>query len=144
MEIFKMNDMVFANKDHEHFYYSCMDSCECRDTYHSALFYVLGISPDTRANIHALFDFEHDEIRPDGLGKGWQTSGSRRLCRLAMNLWNGYTEPGQEKMYSPYELFDCSYQAYMMEGIKLRYPEYCRELKQPTRARKSKKMEIGG
>jgi hypothetical protein len=139
-----MNNVVFESKEHKNFFLNALHKVGNTDSYHQAFFYIMGISPDTRANINTMFDFENDEIRPDGLKRGWQTGGSRRLCRLAMNLWSGYTEQGKENMFCPYELFDCSYQAYMMEGIKLRYPEYCRELKQSTKEKHNRTMEIGG
>ena len=42
--------------------------------------------------------------------------------KLEANGWNtdGYA--------TPYDLFDCEFAPYFMEGIRLRYPEYCREL----------------
>ena len=49
------------------------------------------------------------------------------------NLWNGFTEEGRENLYTPEELFCCGYAPYFMEGIKLRYPEYCRDLTPPKR-----------
>ena len=64
----------------------------------------------------------------DGRQEGWQTGGTRRLTHLAFNLWNGYVEPGEERMSTPYEMFDCGYAPYFYEAIKLWYPEYCREL----------------
>ena len=45
--------------------------------------------------------------------------------RQAFNLWNGFTEEGRENLCTPEELFCCGYAPYFMEGIKLRYPEYC-------------------
>ena len=50
-----------------------------------------------------------------------------KLCLLAFNLWNGYIEPGCEQEAAPYDLFACGYAPYLLEGIRLRYPEYCRE-----------------
>ena len=37
------------------------------------------------------------------------------------------------ELYTPEELFCCGYAPYFMEGIKLRYPEYCRDLTPPKR-----------
>ena len=88
---------------------------------------LLGVSADTRQRVNRLFDFEEDCIRPEALNEGWQTSGSRKLCLLAFNLWNGYIEPGCEQEAAPYDLFACGYAPYLLEGIRLRYPEYCRE-----------------
>lgn len=88
----------------------------------------MGIAPETRANIQQMFNFKEDCIEPDGMHGGWQTSGTVRVCRLAFNLWNGYTEPEQSNAFSPEDLFCCEFAPYFMEGIKIRYPEYCREL----------------
>ena len=44
-----------------------------------------------------MFDFKTDCIKPDGLLEGWQTGGTVRLTRLALNLWNGYVEQGGRK-----------------------------------------------
>lgn len=38
-----------------------------------------------------------------------------------------YIEPGCERETAPYDLFACGYAPYLLEGIRLRYPEYCRE-----------------
>lgn len=124
-----MRELYWESQAHSNFFFSALDLAGKNDSYHQALFYVLGCCDDTRRNIKRLFDFKEDCIKPDALDEGWQTGGSLRVCRLAFNLWNGYVEPGREQMETPYELFDCSYSSYMMEGIKLRYPEYVRDLK---------------
>lgn len=118
----------FASKAHRDFYYDMMAQCRRQDCYHQAFFYVMGIAPETRANIRQMFDFKTDCIEPDGMCGGWQTSGTVRVCQLAFNLWNGYSEDRKGDEYTPYDLFCCEFATYFMEGIKLRYPEYCREL----------------
>ena len=67
-------------------------------------------------------------IREASYRLGWQTSGTVRVCRLAFNLWNGYTDPEHSNAYSPEDLFCCEFAPYFMEGVKIRYPKYCREL----------------
>ena len=62
---------------------------------------------------------------------GWQTSGTVKVCHLAFNLWNGYTEKENGRYFTPDELFCCEYAPYFVEGIKVRYPEYCRDLPAP-------------
>ena len=52
------------------------------------------------------------------------TGGTVKLTRFAYNLWNGYSD----KSCTPYDLFDCSFAPYMYEAVKLRYPEYTRQL----------------
>ena len=112
-----MAEIKFTSKEHENFYKEMLQKSGNS-----------GISDTTRRNAGRIFDFEHDRIKPDGLHEGWQTGGTVRLSRLAFNLWNGYVELGEERMSTPYEIFDCSYAPYFYEAIRLRYPEYCREL----------------
>ena len=105
-----------------------MNKCRVNDCYHRAFFYVMGIASETRANINQMFDFKNDCIEPDGMHGGWQTSGTVRVCRLAFNLWNGYTDMDSPQSFTPEDLFCCEFAPYFMEGIKVRYPEYCRDL----------------
>lgn len=118
----------FASEEHRDFFLSMMAKSRNNDSYHRSFFYVMGIAPETRANIRQMFDFKQDCIDPEGMHGGWQTSGTVRVCRLAFNLWNGYTDPEQSNAFSPEDLFCCEFAPYFMEGIKIRYPEYCREL----------------
>lgn len=114
----------FKNRDHERFYQQCLVRCGCGDPYHKAFFYTMGISNETRKHVDDVFDFQEDVIRPEGLNKGWQTSGSSCITRLAFNLWNGWNADG---CATPYDLFSTSDAGYMLEAIRIRYPEYCRE-----------------
>ena len=84
----------FKCRDHERFYQQCLVRCGCGDPYHKAFFYTMGISDETRKHVEDVFDFQEDVIRPEGLNKGWQTSGSSCLTRLAFNLWNGWNADG--------------------------------------------------
>lgn len=78
-------------------------------------------------------DFKERLIKPEALHEGWQTGGSARLTRLAFNLWNGYVEKVEESLSTPYEMFDCGYAPYFYEAIRMKYPEYCRELPQVSK-----------
>lgn len=123
-----MSNLRFASPEHRDFFLDMISKARRNDCYHRAFFYVMGIAPETRANIRQMFDFKQDCIEPDGMHGGWQTSGTVRVCRLAFNLWNGYTDPEHSNAYSPEDLFCCEFAPYFMEGVKIRYPEYCREL----------------
>ena len=122
-----MSTIRFASPEHRDFFLDMMSMARQNDSYHRAFFYVMGIAPETRANIGKMFNFKQDCIEPDGMHGGWQTSSTIKVCRLAYNLWNGYSGEGQETCYTPYDLFCCEFAPYFMEGIKIRYPEYCRE-----------------
>ena len=123
-----MENIQFADKEHKAFYYKMLTKTHNDDAYHRAFFYAMGICSETRRNINSLFNFKNGGINPEGLSAPWQTGSTRRLCRLAFNLWNGWTEEGKEQYSSPYELFDCSFAPYFFEAIRLRYPEYCRSI----------------
>lgn len=123
-----MEAIQFANKEHKNFYAQMLIKAHNDDSYHRAFFYTMGICDETRRNIHTLFDFKNGGINPEGLSAPWQTGSTRRLCRLAFNLWNGFAEEGKENCSTPYELFDCSFAPYFFEAIRLRYPEYCRSM----------------
>lgn len=125
-----MTEPIFESEQHREFYEQNMARVR-NDGYHRALFYLLGVSADTRRNIRRIFNFEEDHIRIEGLDEGWQTSGSIRLCHLAFNLWNGYVELGREHYFLPDNIFACGYAPYMMEAVKLRYPEYFRQREMP-------------
>ncbi len=113
----------FTDDKHQEFYIAMMARVKRNDCYHRAFFYVIGLTDDTRRHIKDLFDFEEDGIKPEGLEKGWQTSGSSRICRMAFNLWGGYVEGGAEAETTPDNLFACSFAPYFVEGLKLRFPE---------------------
>lgn len=121
-----MRSIRFRDKEHEGFYDQMLTERKCNDGYHRALFYTMGISRETRSHVYDLFDFANGGIKPKGLSASWQTGSSIRVCRLAFNLWNGWTEAGGERYSTPHELFDCSYAPYFFEAIHLRYPDYCR------------------
>lgn len=123
-----MENIRFASKEHKDFYSQMLIKTRNDDSYHRAFFYAMGICEETRRNIRTLFDFTNGGIEPDGLSAPWQTGSTRRLCRLAFNLWNGWTQEGKEQYSTPYELFDCGFAQYFFEAIQLRYPEYCRNL----------------
>lgn len=120
--------VTFASKEHRDFFYQMMEKSGKDDCYHRSFFYVMGVAPETRANIGRMFDFENDCIEPDGMYGGWQTSGTVRVCHMAFNLWNGYAEKEHCQDYTPEELFCCEFAPYFMEGIRIRYPEYCKDL----------------
>ncbi len=120
--------MKFINAAHRDFFEDCLQKSKTVDCYHEAFFYIMGTTSDTRSHINSLFDFKNDSIKPDGLHEDWQTGASAKACRLAFNLWNGYTEEEYGSRYTPEDIFANSLAPYFMEGIKLRYPEYCRDL----------------
>ena len=48
--------MVFANEEHEKFYYEKLEQARHQDCQHKALIYILGISEDTRNHFSQIYD----------------------------------------------------------------------------------------
>jgi hypothetical protein len=119
--------VMFCSREHQEFFFDMMNRCKIKDSYCRAFFYITGIAEETRKHIEKLFDFKRSGVIPEGINGGWQTSSTMRVCRLAFNLWNGYTEEGNEEASTPYDLFCCEFAPFFMEGIRLRYLEYCGE-----------------
>ena len=70
--------MVFANEEHEKFYYEKLEQARHQDCYHKALIYILGISEDTRNHFSQIYDIKSGYIKTECLHQGWQTTGSNR------------------------------------------------------------------
>lgn len=62
-----MSNLRFASPEHRDFFLDMMGEARRNDCYHRAFFYVMGIAPETRANIRQMFDFKQDCIEPDGM-----------------------------------------------------------------------------
>lgn len=125
--------MIFRDDLHEKFYNENIAKTKAHDDpYRQALFYTLGLLDETRRHIKSLYDFKERGIDFDGLFGGWQTSTSKKVTRMAFNLYNGFAgHTGEEEIdkaenYSPYELFDNSLMVYFFEAVKLRYRDYYR------------------
>lgn len=133
-KIYELTEGIeFASYEHMKFY--CEKVIETKsesDTYRKAFFYTLGITTITRMQIDGLYDFQLNSPKLDGFGERWQTRSTLKLCRLAINLYNGFcqngtswedTENDTDGNYTPYKLFSTPFAAYMIEAIKIRYPQ---------------------
>ena len=99
------------------------------DSYFRSLLYLCGLCAETRCHFHSLFDWREWCICPEALADGWQTGTSKRITRLAFNLWNGcgQEQPDDERIsaaFLPDEIFCCGFQPYFFEAVRLRFPEY--------------------
>lgn len=129
-------NITFKDREHEKFYLTYLSKCREQDVYQKALVYCLGISADTRNNIDQIYDFKSGNVNTECLHKGWITSGSARVIRMAFNLYcnsapsiddydDAEEQLGEYKHYTVENLFCCGYAPYFWEAIKIRYPEYC-------------------
>ena len=83
--------MQFKDEQHKVFYNTALErSGRADDPYHKAMFYVLGLCEETRLNIDDIYDFTEHAIKFECFNKGWQTTGSLRITRMAFNLFNGF------------------------------------------------------
>ncbi len=116
--------MIFKNREHELSYgeFKARACVREDDKERQSLFYLLSLLEETRKNINDLYDFKGNSIKFQGLSKGWQTGGTRRITKLAFNLYNGwYGEDGED--YSPLHLFGVSddNRKYLLESIMIRF-----------------------
>ena len=118
----------FKDLEHHQFYEVMIRMTHSQtDTYRQALFYLLGFTEQTRSHVRDLYDFDGNSICLEGVYKGWQTTSTVKLTRLAFNLYNGYSgdeDRDAARNYSPYFMFDTGLLPYFFESVKLRYPEY--------------------
>lgn len=97
--------MKFTTPEHEKFYNNHADITKNGPEY-AAIVYTLGISPTCRAHFKSLFDAEKGLINTGALFEPWQTGASKRITRLAFNLFTWQTAEGDDpEKYAPKELF---------------------------------------
>ena len=123
--------MKFANNEHRQFFEDMVQKTgTLGDNYRMAVFYVLGMLPDTRRWINDIYDFNEKTVKYSALKKPWQTSGNIRVTRMAFNLFNGFEgkignrKIDDPKKYTPYLLFDSMNADYFLEAIRMLNGDY--------------------
>lgn len=103
------------------------------DVYLKALIYAIGITGDTHSRWNGFYNEKLKEINPDIIHEAWQTGSSKKITRLAFQLYtNGVATAYEDNkedfnectQYSVSDIFCCSFAPFFVEAIKLRYPEY--------------------
>ena len=131
--------MNFINDEHELFFINTLRKLQEKkqvDVYSASLAYTLGMCEETRKNFNRIFNIQDGEINIDSIGAPWQTDTSAKVTRMAFSLWNNCMYDSEQdaevktvsKNYNVGEIFSCSYAPYFYEGIKIRYPEYTKEI----------------
>lgn len=131
--------MYFIDEEHELFFINKLKELHQygkTDVYYTSLVYTLGVCETTRKHFDTIINTKKGEINIDALSLPWQTRTSEKVTRMAFSLWNGCMYDSKEdiennkmsKGYIPSEIFACSYAPYFYENVKLRYPEYTKEL----------------
>jgi hypothetical protein len=130
-----MHNIYFADNEHLEFYTEQASKLG-PDCYLKSLIYTLGICPDTRRHFGFLYDAEDKTIVPEAISQPWQTGSSKKVTRLAFQLFtdstpsaflsHGGSDFDECAKHSVSDIFCCGYAPYFVEAIKLRYPEYMR------------------
>ena len=131
--------MKFVSKEHQKFLlekFNEMIQLGKTDVYYKSIIYTLGICETTRKNFDDIFNLKRGEINIDALQGKYQTGTSEKVTRLAFSLWNGCNYDREQDIenknlsanYNVSEIFSCGYAPYFYEAIKIRYPEYTREI----------------
>lgn len=123
--------MKYIDNEHELFYEQKLKELERSDVYQKALIYTLGISPITREHFSEIFNVKSNKINISAIDKPYQTTTSRKVTRLAFNLFGNICYDSEENMnkartdcYTVSQIFCTSYAPYFYEAIKIKYPEY--------------------
>ena len=119
--------MMFIDKTHQDFFEEMVEKASASgDRYRQAMFYVLGLTHETRWNIYRLYDFREGAFIFRGLDEPWQTGETKNLTRLAFNLFCGFSDcdcsdqSEEYHLYSPYYLFCTSFMEYCFEAVRIR------------------------
>lgn len=98
-------EMNFISDAQQQFYVAHKAITDSGGDY-AALVYTLGIDDNCRQHFADLYDTKARQIKEDALHAAWQTSGSRKVTRLAFNLFTWTTpETDDPNRYAPKELF---------------------------------------
>lgn len=135
----EMGEICFVDRLHRKFYVDYLPLCSSQDVYHKALIYCIGISTETRYRINEIFDLKRNSIKTGCLNAGWQTGSTRKVIRLAYNLYCNGTPSSDDyqnledqidecRQYAADKLFCCPYAPYFWQAIQLRYPEYANKI----------------
>ena len=117
-------NVIFQSNIHEQSYKNYIQDIPSYDIERQALLYLLTLD-SCRQHIHDLYDFNKCCIRPDGLHCDWQTSGSKKITRLAFNLFTGsvmFEEEDKRDLINPCEIFATSDAPFLIQAIKIRFP----------------------
>ena len=117
--------MLFLDPAHQAFYEQAVVTEQAEnDPSRKALFYCLGLTPETREHINDLYNSTRHIIKDVGLRARWQTKETRKVCNLAYNLYNGFHGRSGCYLvdYTPWRLFDTPLRPYMFQAIDIRYP----------------------
>lgn len=99
------NSLHFISDAHKAFYNAHKAITDRGDDY-EALIYTLGISESCREHFKDLYDEKNRIINTDALKDTWQTTGSKAIFRLAINLFSWETAEGDDPAnYAPKRLF---------------------------------------
>ena len=118
-----MERIIFNHDTHRRFYYRALKQSGMRKNPAArALFYILGISKETRNHIDELFDWKRRRIFPDGICADWQTSNSLCHTLAALHFWEGNTGDSRAYWLTEYVLQTSSFAPFYAQAMKLRYP----------------------
>jgi hypothetical protein len=105
--------MRFLDEQHELSYNQMIqrDNTYPTDNERCAMFYILSGNKDLMSKINHIYDFQEHSIRPNCLDSKWVdlSSSSKSLVRLALNLYNNYTDEHTSPLNLLYHLDDRNY-----------------------------------
>lgn len=131
--------MLFVDEAHVQFYHKKTAQLN-PDCYLESLIYTLGMCEETRRRWDSLYNQKGRVICPEQLSQPWQTGTSKKVTRLAFQLYTDGTPTADYhgndpedafyecKRYSVTDIFCCGFAPYFAQAIQVRYPEYHRTI----------------
>lgn len=120
--------MIFYNSEHEDFYNEKLQLLSSNDVYRQSMFYLLGLTEETRNNFNKIYDVKEKLIKTEVFNEAWQTSTTLIITRLAFNLYNGYVGENDEENeeiainYAVDNIFcQKEFAPYFYEAIRIRF-----------------------
>lgn len=129
-----MEKIIFRDEEHQKFYESKVEELNAEE-YLIPLIYLAGLSNTTRKHWNEIYSEEEREINIEVMSAGWMTGMTKKILRLAFQLYTDRTitdtnyETGEGSIeecrrYSVSDIFCCEYAPYFVEALKIRYRIY--------------------
>lgn len=122
-------NIIFKDNDHKRFYEEYRNRLNSgNDNYKTAVAYLFALDEIVRKHIDEII--VEDGLDSDCICREWNTGTSKKVLRLAFNLWNGKNTDRwndvPSMLYTPEQLFCCEYAPYFCEALKIRFDWYFR------------------
>ena len=119
--------MLFESRKHKELFEECVRKTKSeKDMYRLSTLYALTCCEVIRQHFDDVYDLEENTFNQQCFEHAWHTGTTIEILRFALNMFNDFRgfDKNDMRYYTPYQLFGNCYCRYLLEAVKLRYPEY--------------------